>query len=258
MCYFSAVDEGDVARLLGDDDHVCVRNLGDTDRGLVPHSESCRNVLPVGNRQGTARSYNAAAVYYHRSVVERGVLEEQVQYQSAVDRRVDPVPGLYYVLETVNVREDDKRPGFRVGHRTAGFCDFVEVRGLEVLPFLAEEFLDDHPRSRAELCLRAYPVEEMPDLRLEDHDKGQDADIDERPQQRAHEFHVEGVDDDHQHVDHDDCQEDIQRRRIADPAECNENNQGNQKDVQQVHRRHVQYVEYAQNHILYKCSQNNL
>ena len=94
-----------------------------------------------------------------------------------------------------------------------------------------------------EVVPRAEPLHEVPDLRLEDDDQRQHADVEEGSQEGGHQLHVERHQDDLQHEEQDDGDEDVHGRGPADPAEHEEDDRGDHQDVHHVGKGKLQEAE---------------
>ena len=85
----------------------------------------------------------------------------------------------------------------------------------------------------------------MPDLRLEDHDERDHSHVDERPEQGAHQLHVECRHDHSQDEQQDDGNKDIHSGRPSYPSENQIDEYGYHQYVQNVRKRKVEESEYV-------------
>ena len=97
-------------------------------------------------------------------------------------------------------------------------------------------------------CPVAEPCEEPPDLRLEYDNQGQHADIEHHIHYSGGEPHPEHGHDEPDHVQGNDGNENIPRRRSPQPTEKEKDNQRNQQNVQNVQQGQSQESEQSQNH----------
>ena len=207
----------DASRLFGTHYGYGIGVLRYAERSTVTQSQFLGDILVVGHGQDTSRSAYTALAYNHGTVVQRGVLEEDVLYQTLVDigvygvaRRHDVVKRsdtLYDYQRTdllachVHARHDDRHDGAHIG----------SVRGM----FVAEK---SHEGSQTLMC--AEGVEELAYLFLEKHYYGKDTDRDELVEDTAEEAHLQYLAHEEPYDDkHHDAYEDIQRAGLAHQAE---------------------------------------
>ena len=216
----ASADKGYSSGFLRDNYHVSIGLLRDSDRRLVPHSVVRRNVGTSRDRQCAPRCDYPVGADDHRPVMQRGILEEYVHYQSPGDLRVHDVPGLDDEVERILAWEHDQRPGLVGGHGSARLGDLVDRASCHLLVLDAHKLVEEvaafsgHPIARAELH------QKVPHLGLEYDDERDHAHVDERPEQGAHQLHVECRHDHSQHEKQDDGDEYIHCRRPSYPPEC--------------------------------------
>ena len=148
------------------------------------------------------------------------------------------------------MRYDDKGSGLVFGHAAACFGEVVHLFArahLVVLP--SGELVDDGPAPGVVHVSVSEPYEEFPDLRLEDHDDGEDTDVKYHVHDGDHESHVEGSHDDADHVQRYDCHEDAHCRGAFEPSEHQEYDYAQQKDVQNIDNLYLQKIESGEQHI---------
>ena len=141
--------------------------------------------------KGATDSGQALSGDYESPVVKRGVLEEQVHYETAVDGCVYPVACADDIVERHVVRYDDERSGLVFRHISACFCDFVDCLASGTFRFSSlEQPVDDLLASRALHPAVADSDEELSDFRLEYYDQRKHTDIKNCLHQCIHQSHV--------------------------------------------------------------------
>lgn len=222
----STMSECDSSGLLGNYNYVSISLFGDTDSCLVPHSLTWRDVRTLCYRQGATCCHDMPVVDNDRSVVERGVLEEQIHYQTSVYQGIDLVAGFHYEIQAHLMRNDDECTGFLLGHRTACLGNLLYGSIVHRQILIPEELVQEDARAAPESRAYAEPHEKMADLRLEDDDYREHTHVDESPQERAREFHVQCLCEYSQDIDRDYCREYVHGGGIAYPSEYEVDEQG--------------------------------
>ena len=214
MRYLAALHERDPSCLLRYDDDFGVAHLRDADGGLVAHSIACRYVGPLCYRKGASGRQDPVACDHHRSVVERGVLEEYVHDQTSVDAGVDAVSRVYDLVKRHSLGEDDEGSGLVLRHSPAGLGQVVHrVAVRDVRRVLSEYPVDDGPSLGVVHVPVAEAYQEFPDLRLEYHDEGEHTDVKHGLHEGGHEPHVECRDQHPDEVERHDGHKDAHGRR---------------------------------------------
>ena len=198
-----AVCDRDAAGFFGNDQNDRIRNFAHADRGPVTRTVGFGNVaLRYG--EDAFGCDDAVAFDDDGAVVQRCVLEEDIFEKRRREFGIDGDTAFGDEPQVALAADHDERTRFVGGHLPAGLddrCDdryrgivvSVEDAGDEVEPFLAHA---DH-------------LQKPPDFRLEDDDKGDDADADELPQDVGEQLHVERAYDNPHQVDHDDPGDDV-------------------------------------------------
>ena len=135
--------------------------------------------------------------------MQRRVLEEEVHYQTAVDRGVDRVSCAYDFFKRGLVCYHDEGACLVLRHPAACFRYVVDSFAdayVRALPVLAEELVEDGLALRAVHVSASEPHEELPYLRLEDDDDGDESDVKHGLHDVGHEPHVECRYDDPDHI----------------------------------------------------------
>ena len=128
----------DVAGLLAHHDGECVCGLGDAQGGAVAQSKRAGHIGVMAYGKYASGGFYASAIDDHGSVVERGVLEENVLYQARVYLGVDYVAALLVVFEWHILLYHYQRAGLAFRHVHACIHDRhhagVYVLGVLLLP----------------------------------------------------------------------------------------------------------------------------
>jgi hypothetical protein len=104
----AAVGEGDLRRLLADDDDERVGLLGQAERGAVPRAEALVGDGELRERQDHAGRDDGVALDEHGAVVERAVGREQADDEVGADARLDAGAGFgVFVQADVALDGDD-------------------------------------------------------------------------------------------------------------------------------------------------------
>ena len=126
----AALGHGDDARLLGDDEHLRIRNFAHAQTRAVARTQIAPHARGIRQAQQTGRRDHAVAANHHRAVVQRGVRLEDVFDQRLGDDAVHAGAGGDYVVQPDLVFNDDQRADLAslVGLRALGASDV----GLDV------------------------------------------------------------------------------------------------------------------------------
>ena len=179
--------------------------------------------------------------------MQRRILEEQVHQEPAVDQAVNPVARFDNILQRRLVGKDDQGAGLAFRHGPAGLRNLLDH--FAVHPFFADsQKLTEEGLACPGQSVGPQAVEEMTDFRLENHNERQHAHVDERAQQGAHQFHVEGCHDHPQEEQGHQGDENVHRRRAPDPPEGQVDDAGHHEDIQDICGRHVHKTENFQQH----------
>lgn len=216
----------------------------------MPHAVACGDVGPLGDREGASRRYYPVARNHEGSVVERGVLEEQVHDQTAVDGCIYVVACVYDVVKRGCMGYDYEGSGLVLGHSAACLRDFIGcLASGRTFGFPAsEELVEDLLSLRALHPLVSDPYQELADFRLEYDDQCYETDVEHGLHDIGHKPHVEGRRQYTDHIEGDYRDEDAHRRCAFYPPESHINDKGQQEDVKYVCQRQVQEAEYLQYH----------
>lgn len=144
----AAMSHGDIAGLFRHYYRKGIGSLSYAKGRTVAQTERARYVAVVAHRQDTAGAAYAVAVDDHRSVVERGVLEKYILYQSRVDVGVDDVTALLIALERHFLPDHYQRACLGLGHIHAGVDDGEHIFAGVVLAtclFVTEERFEKSP-----------------------------------------------------------------------------------------------------------------
>ena len=168
--------------------------------------------------------------------MERGVLEEQVHDEAPADDGVHDVTGLDYALEVAAARDHDECSDLLLAHYAAGFgdlyCRVHHYRGFTVL----EESVEEAAPSGG---LGSEAVEDMPDLRLEYDDDGQNTYVEDGFQQGCHHLHVQRLHDDAHHQQEKDGDEYLHSGGAPDPPEKDEQDSRYHQDIENIRQGHM-------------------
>ena len=215
----------------------------------MSHSVVGRYVGLFCYRQCASRGDNPVPCDDKGSVVERGVLEEQVHYQASVYSRIDTVSCAYDFLKGSVVGNHDECSGLVFGHSSARLRHVVHgfASGyISGAALLAEYLVQEGSAFGAAHIPAAKSHQELSDLRLEDHDECDESHIQYGLHNVGHQPHIEGGDNNPDHIQRNDGNEDAHRRCPPDPSEDDEYDEGEQKYVQDVSKRQLQESENCQ------------
>ena len=206
-----------------------------------------RDVRAVGHRQLAARGGDPVADNDHRAVVQRGILEEDVHDEPAVDLRVEAVARVHELVHRGLVLDDDEGAGLFRRHGPHGLHQFLHAPAPEPLLLDAEEAVEQVARAAGNARLHGHAVQQVADFRLEDDDDRQDTHVQQGAQQHRHHPHVQGRRDGLPHQEQGQHQHDVQHRGVAPDAPQQEiDQQRDHPDVQDVRPAELQESEYAQ------------
>ena len=184
--------------------------------------------------------------------MERRVLEEQVHYEAAVDSCVYAVSCTDDFCQTCLVGYHYQCSGLVFRHSPACFGKVVYlVASADVGAFViySADPVDDGTASCAVHVSASQLHEEFSDLRLEYHDKGYKADVENGLHDVGHEPHVECGYDDSDYIQRYDGQEDAHGRCAPDPPEYDVYQKRQEKYVKHVREGHLKETENRQYHI---------
>ena len=116
----SADGDGDGARLLRDDDDHGVGIFAHANARAVAHTEVAAEVHILRQRQHTAARQDAPVADDDRTVVHRGLDEEDVFQQLAAHLRVHDGAGARHLVEVDLTLKDDQHARAGLGHLGAG------------------------------------------------------------------------------------------------------------------------------------------
>ena len=186
----------------------------------MPHAITGRKVASVCYGKGAACRYDAVVTYDHRSVVQRGILEEDIHDQTATDLRIQGVSSSDDVFELDLASDDDEGAGLLFRHLQAGlgylgngFCVHLIVVAARKESPEQGTVLD----GRAGLFAKG--VKKTAYLRLEDDDEGDCTHVDHRSQQRGNHLHAQSICYDLYEQNNDDGDEDVDGRGAFYPSE---------------------------------------
>ena len=236
----SGFHECDLSGLLRNYDYVSVGLLCYAYSGLVPHSVVRGDVLALGDRQGASRRYDPASGNNNRSVMQRGVLEEEASYESAVDGCIHSVASADDILQRSLVGNHDECAGLALRHTVARICNFVDSLIVCALLALSEDAVEKVAALGVCHVLVSELNQELSDFRLEYYNDSDDSHIHECVQERGHELHAKRADEDADEEKRNDSHKDAHRRRTSDPFEQNEDQNGEKQYVEDVSEGHLQ------------------
>ena len=218
-------------RLLAHNHANRVGDLTHAECRAVTQAEILGNVHVMAHRQDAPRSRDPVARYYHRAVVQRRILEENILYEANVDVGVDAVAGLLILRQRHLALEDYQRAGLRLRHGHAGVDHAHHLRMVAVVVLLMPEQLHE----AAQVAVGAYVDEHTLYLVLEEDDEHYQADAHELVDDRAREPHVEDLIRHHPHDDEGEhAVEQRERAAVLHQAVKVEEKQGDYQDVDYV------------------------
>ena len=161
---------GDATRFLRHYNDHGVAVLRHTHRSTVAQTEFLGDVETMGYRQNTSRSLDALTRDNHGTIVQWGVLEEDVLDETLVDVGVDFVACVCYVVERCGALNNDKGTHFSFAHVHAGKND-----GHNCLPACPTAafflFLLEESQQQSHPLVGTDVVEEFANVLLEQDDK---------------------------------------------------------------------------------------
>ena len=185
--------------------------------------------------------------------MKRGILEEQIHDQSAMNGCIDAVAGADDIFQRIFVSDHDQ--GSCLFFRHSAACLGQVVYSLVVadggLGILSENPVDYGSSSGAVHISVAESDEELPDFRLEDYDQREHSHVQHHVHHGCHESHVEGRYENSDHVKRNDGHKDAHGRRSSDPSEQEEYYEAQQQDIQNICDRQLQKAEEREYHIPY-------
>ena len=129
------------------------------------------DIKVVAYWQDTARSFNAFAGYYHCSVVQRRVFEENVFYETLVDVGINGVSGFHDIIEWGTAFDDDQCTDFCLRHTHTGQYNghnhLASSLAVLLIPTLAEE-----PAELFDALMCTKRIEKTTDFFLKKHNQG--------------------------------------------------------------------------------------
>ena len=183
--------------------------------------------------------------------MKRGVLEEKVHDEPAVDGSVDAVSCADDLLKRVLMCDDDQCSGLVFRHAAACLCQLVHRLCVSdgALSGPSHDPVDYGSAPGAVHISIAKPDEELSDFRLEDYDQSKDSHVQHHVHDGSHQSHVECRDQDADHIERNDCDEDAHGRGSSDPSEQEEYDEAEQNDVQDICDGQLQKAEKCKYHI---------
>ena len=157
----------------------------------MAHAVLRGNIGVVHDRKGAAGGHYPVHVYDHGPVVERGILIEDVLYQTPVDGGVYAVAGLGDKLQGRVVLQDNEgaRPG--LSHPPAGLGYLVQGGGLNLLVPASQEDTGQEVVAGGGEIAAAYMQEETAYLGLENDYQRDDTDSENLSQDGRQQLHIQ-------------------------------------------------------------------
>ena len=172
--------------------------------------------------------------------MKRRVLEENILDKPAIDAGVDLVARVKNVTQSGPVSDNDQRTRPGLAHFPAGRRQFFQLpRRHAGLLRLTEQFFEYALLCRSGAGTDA--LQETADFRLEDHQQGHHAHAQHLSQDERKQLHSHSPRSDPYHIQQQDTQEDIDRRRAADHPDQPVDEQA---DHQHVDERNIYEVEH--------------
>ena len=182
----------------------------------------------------------------HGTVVQGGVLEEDVHDEPAVDIGLETVSGGDVLVHGILVLQHDEGAGLFGRHGADGFSQLLHALASHLLFLDTQEAVENLPAPARNARLNGQAVQQMADFRLEQDDDGQNAHVQEGVQQHRHHAHIEGAHHGLENEDKHQDQNDVQDCTVSPDAPDEEKDDGgHHENVQQVCPAETQKSEYA-------------
>ncbi len=114
-----SMSNGDSACLLGDDDSKTVAFLGYSECSPMTQSKTLRNIAVVGNGEDTSCRHKPVVADNKRTIVEGGILKEDVLYQTLTDVCIYLLTCIGKLFETYMILNDYESSDLLFSHAHA-------------------------------------------------------------------------------------------------------------------------------------------
>ena len=149
--------------------------------------------------------YHTVVLYHRRTIVQRGILEEDIFQNGNRNAGVNGDSALYDVGEIAALGEHDESTGLCCRHLRTGGDNRLKRR------LLTRAGVEDTAQETEASLTTAYGLKECSQLGLEEDDDSNHTHIDQASKDGLQKLHIEGLHDYPQHINQHNAREDVWR-----------------------------------------------